>query len=187
MIARHRQSGVALFIVLIFIVILALFSVSAFNSSTANVRITNNAMVRNEAVTAAQSVIETTISSTTFTSNPAGIAAVSYPVDIDGNGTSDYTVQLAPAPSCYRAQIIKTATLDPAVTADLACMDSSVDTNSGIDSSTVNAAAGDSLCANTEWNIRATSTDARTGASAVIDQGIGVRALSTDAATLCTG
>jgi Tfp pilus assembly protein PilX len=184
---RDRQAGMALFLVLVLLVVITMFAVAAFNSGTTNLRIAGNAMARNEALLATQSIIETIISDNTFTTDPAGIAAIAYPVDIDGSGTSSYTVNLTPAPACYRSKIVKTATLDPAVKADLACMSSSGVNKGGIDSANMAAGAGDSLCAETEWTIRATSTDARTGASVAINQGIGVRVLSTDADALCTG
>ena len=46
-------------------------------------------------------------------------------------------------------------------------------------------AAGNSLCANTEWNVRAEVADARTGAKVAVNQGVAIRVLETDAANSC--
>jgi Tfp pilus assembly protein PilX len=183
----RRQRGLAMFIVLIIMAVLAMLSVSAYEASTSNVRIAGNMAVRQEAVSAAQSVIETTISTTQFTSDPAAVAAATYPVDVGGDGVPDYTVRIAPAPNCYRARVLKAGELDVTVKADAACMTSSVSANAGIDSASIASSGGDSLCADTEWNVRATVSDGATGANVAIDQGVSVRALSSDAQALCTG
>jgi hypothetical protein len=182
---RNRQGGMALVMALLFLAIIAMFAVTSFTASTTNLRVTGNMVARNEALFASQSIIEQTISSTAFTSDPNAVAAAPYPVDIDGDGVTDYSVTLSPAPTCNRARTIKSSELDPGAAADRACMVSGVLTNSGIDSSTSASSAGDSLCASTEWNVRATVTDSRTDAQAAANQGVAVRALVTDAADLC--
>jgi Tfp pilus assembly protein PilX len=182
---RDRQTGMALVMALVFLAIIAMFAAASFTSSTANLRVTGNMVVRNEALSAVQSVIEKTISSTVFTTDPNALAAVPYPVDIDGDGTTDYSVNLNPAPKCTRTRAIKDIELDPGSASDRACMTSSVVTNSGIDSNNGSSSAGNSMCASTDWNVRATVTDTRTDTRVAADQGVAVRALITDAADLC--
>jgi hypothetical protein len=183
--SRNAQRGVALVVVLLFLAIIAMFTVTAFNSSTTNLRVTGNMVARREELAAAQAVVEQTISSNAFTSDPEAVAADPYPVDIDGDSVDDYVVELSPAPECNQTRTIKTTELDAGAAGDVACMVSGDVTNSGIDSPEAAATAGNSLCANTEWNIRVTATDERTDATVAANQGIGVRALATEAADLC--
>jgi hypothetical protein len=184
-IRRSSQRGVTLIVTLLFLVMISMLAITSFNSSTANMRVTGNMVARQEAFSAAQSVIEQTISSNQFTTDPIAVAAVPYDVDIDGDATPDFQARLDPAPSCQRVQVIKTMELDPDSAIDMACMTSSVSNLAGIDEASISAASGDSLCAATEWNIRATVSDQRTGANVAVNQGVGVRVASTEANDFC--
>ena len=181
----RRQQGATLVVALIFLILMAFFAISAFNGSMTNLRIVDNMQVRQEAVSAAQVAVETTLSSTQFSTNPDTVAANPVPVDIDGNGTVDYQVRLTPRPSCYRARPIKTVELDPASPGDIACMKSGVVTTGGLEEAGGAEAAGNSLCASTEWNVRAEVVDARSGAKVAVNQGVAIRVLETDAANAC--
>ena len=185
MMKRVRQRGNTLLIVLILLVVFSLFAVSAFNSSNTNLKVIGNMQARTEGASAAQLAIEQTIRTLEFTINPANIAATPINVDIDRNGTTDYTVQRTPAPKCFRTLAVKAGDLDPANAADIACMQSGVAQSSGIDSAAAAATSGNSMCANSEWNIRAEATDARTGIKVAADQGVAIRLLDTDAANNC--
>ena len=182
---RPRERGITLIVTMIFLIVISMFAVNAFNSSGSNMRIVGNMQARQESLAAAQQAIEETISSTLFTSNPAGVAATPITVDIDGSGTADYTARITPQPRCYRAKAIKSSELNPALAADIGCLRSGVVQNSGLDSPDVAADAGNSLCANSEWNIRAEVADARTSSRVAINQGVSVRVLETDAANSC--
>ncbi len=184
--AQSRQRGISLVVTMIFLIVMSMFAVNAFNSSSSNMRIVGNMQARQESIAAAQQAVEQTISSTLFTSNPAGVSANPVAVDIDGDGNADYSAQLTPQPRCYRAKAIKTSELNPGTAADIACLRSGVVQNSGLDTPDAAADAGNSLCANTEWNIRAEVTDTRTSARVAINQGVSVRVLETDAANSCT-
>jgi Tfp pilus assembly protein PilX len=181
----HRQRGITLVVAMLFLLVLTVFSVAAFTSSSSNQRAAFNMVSRQEATSAAQAVVEQTISSAAFTTNPAAVAADPKPVDIDGDGETDYEARLSPAPQCRRVWTIKTSDLDPAVPADVACMVSSVATLSGIDAPGINASAGNSMCANTQWNVRAEVTDVATGTEVAVTQGVGVRVAATDATDYC--
>lgn len=182
---QRRQRGSTLVVTLIFLVLMSLFAVNAFNSSSTNLRVVGNMEARQESLAAAQLGLEHTISSTLFATNPDGVAANSVPVDINGDGAQDFQVRMLPKPSCYRVLPIKTADLDPALDADLSCMRSGSLQNSGLDSADITAAAGDSMCSQSEWNIRAEVVDGRTGTMVAVNQGVGVRVLGTDAANSC--
>lgn len=182
---RHRaaERGVTLIIALIMLVAMSLLAVWAYNTSTTNLRTVHNTQSRQEAFSAAQTAIESTISSSLFMQDPAAMAASPIPVDIDGDGTADYTARLAPAPACYRARTVAATELNPALATDLPCLVSQEP--SGIDSDVPGAAAGGSLCVDMEWNVRAVVSDAATATNVAVNQGIAVRGLVTDAASGC--
>ncbi len=181
-----RERGATLVIALIMLVALALLAVRAFNSGTTNLRIVGNTQARQETLAAVQSAIEATISSAQFTKTPAAVAANPIPVDINGDGVTDYIVTLSPAPVCYRKKVIPSLALDLAAPAfkDRDCL-APARTDFGIDNDTPTGSNTDSLCANTDWNVRAVVTDAVTKASVAINQGVTVRVLTTDADNNC--
>jgi len=180
-----HQQGITLVIAMIFLVLMSLFAASAFKSSMGNLRIIGNMQSRQEAIAVGQKALEAAISSAEFTTNPLTVAAAPVSVDIDGNGGVDYTATLDPQPHCYRTKAIKSSELNPALAADRSCMKSSVTQQSGLDIPNAQAEAGNSLCANSEWNIGAQVVDARSGTKVVINQGVAVRVLETDAANSC--
>lgn len=182
---RARQRGATLAVALIFLVLMSLFAVSAFLGSSTNLRVVGNMQVRQEALAAAQVAIEQTISGIQFAEAPAAVAGNPVNVDTDGNSVTDYVVRMTPQPACYRVKPIKNSELNVNVAADLTCIRSGVVTNPGQDATEAAALADNSLCANTEWNLRAEVTDARTGAVVAVNQGVAVRVLDADAATYC--
>jgi len=185
MMSKTRQQGITLIMAMIFLILMSLFAISAFNVSTGNLRIVGNMQSRQESITVGQKALEQTVSSSVFTTNPDAVAATLVSVDIDGNGVMDYTASLNPQPHCYRTKPIKSNDLDPNVAADRSCMKSSMLMNSGIDSPDAAADAGNSLCANSEWNVGALVVDQRSGAKVVLNEGIAVRVLETDAVNAC--
>ena len=182
---KARQQGVTLVIAMIFLILLSLFAVSAFKNATGNLRIIGNMQSRQEAIAVGQKALEKTLSSSEFSSNPAGVASSPVNVDIDGDGTVDYTANLNPRPHCYRTKPIKSSELNPALAADRSCMKSGVTQQGGLDVSHAEAEAGNSLCANSAWNIGAQVVDMRSSAKVVINEGVGIRVLETDAANSC--
>lgn len=166
---------------------LSLLAVQAFKSSTTNLRIVGNTQARQEALAAVQMAIEATISSSQFTKTPAAVAAHPTLVDIDGDGVADYTVTLSPAPTCYRKKVVPSSALDLAAPAfkDLNCL-GPTQVDFGTDSDTSTGSSTDSICANTDWNVRAVVVDAATKVSVAINQGVTVRVLTTDADNNCS-
>jgi Tfp pilus assembly protein PilV len=180
---RRPARGVTLVIALVMLAALGLIAAAAMRSGTANVRIVDNTQSRQAAFMAAQAAIESTISAPTFTQQPAAVAANPVTVDLDGDGAADLSATLSPAPACYRWKVIKVSELDAASAGDRACLGSGAVANSGIDGGT--SGAGDSLCANSEWNVRAVVVDATTGADVRVNQGVQVRSLITDVTNNC--
>jgi hypothetical protein len=183
----RRERGATLVVALIMLVALALLAVWAFNSSTTNLRIVGNTQVRQEALAAVQTAIEATISSTQFATDPVAVAGNPITVDVDGDGVTDYTVNLSPAPVCYRYRVVPTSALDLAAPAfrEKTCL-GPTQQDFGVEGATLTGSATDSICANTDWNVRGVVTDASTGASVAINQGITVRVFTTDAINNCT-
>lgn len=181
-----RQRGATLVVALVMLVALALLGIWGFNTSTANVRIAGNAQVRQESMSAVQAAIEKTISSSEFAQHPIQVANNAIEVDVDGDGRTDYVVRLSPAPVCYRYKVLLNSQLDLAAPAvkDRDCVGASAEPG-GTDDDSVVASAGESLCANSDWDIRAVLTDAATRSSTSIWQGVRVRVLTTDAINNC--
>ena len=179
----QRQRGVTIVIAILFLLILSIFAVSSFNSGTTNTRITGNMIARQESHASAQLLIDNTLSSAAFANDPSSVAAETFPVDMTGDGTADYTAKLAPAPTCHRVRAIKNLELDGESDLDLPCLKGSGPPP--LDSDSPDPTVDNSSCANTEWNVRAAVVDEVTGASVAINQGVGVRVQSTDAANFC--
>ncbi|MBW8830081.1 MAG: pilus assembly PilX N-terminal domain-containing protein [Burkholderiales bacterium] len=180
---HHR--GITLILSLIMLAALAMLAMSAVNTSMSNMRIVGNTQARHEVLSAAQAAVELTISSPLFVQQSAAVAAAPIPVDVDGDGVADYSARLSPAPACYRVGVLKVTELDPASPDDIKCLGSSSVQNSGIEVQGSALPTGDSLCADSQWNVRAVVTDSRRNASVAVNQGIAVRSLSTDTANAC--
>lgn len=92
------QHGVALVMALVMLVVLSMIGVSAIRASTSSIRIVGNMQAQDEVELAAQIGIEKFLSSSTnFTTLPT--SNTTYNIDINYDGTSDYTVTLPP-PTC---------------------------------------------------------------------------------------
>lgn len=184
----RRQQGATLLVAMIMLVVLMLFVVSAMNTATTNLKVVGNMQAKNEALTAAQEAIETTLSQTQFISTPANAvpvpcgAANTLCMNVSGNATPDYTTVLNPAPGCVTVRPIKNSelTLNSPTSEDLGCSAGQQQTF-GV----AGAVTGNSLCANSVWEITAQTTGANSGAALTLVQGIGVRISNDDATSSC--
>lgn len=167
---KHRQGGATLIVALIMLVVLTLLSISAIRSSSINLRIAGNMQMVGEATAAAQQAIETIISGN-FTAAPA---ASDVPVDINANGTTDYTAHVAP-PACTGSVPLRNADLDRNNPKDTPCFSSSTASNTGIIyASGAPAVTGMSWCYGQQWDVGAQATSP-TGADVTIHQGVSLR------------
>ncbi len=156
------QRGVTLVIATIILVLMSLFIIAAINMTSVNFRIMGNEQVRNEAIAAGQQAIEQVVS-TNFPANPQ---PQTVNVDINGDGTTDYTVSVA-KPVCQNSVPVKLTQLNIAAAADLPCFGSATSPL---------GASGNSLCSSTQWDIAASVVDTNNnGATATIHQGVGER------------
>jgi len=106
--SRRQRGAITIFICMVMLLFMTLMVVTAFSMSTVNLQSVSNVQAREEATAAAQSVIEQVVASS-FTENPASAALVDFPVDVNGDGTDDYWVDLA-VPVCVRATRANTST-----------------------------------------------------------------------------
>jgi hypothetical protein len=95
------------------------------------------------------------------------------------------TATLTPVPKCFRVRPIKTMELDVTRSADRVCLQSSGGTGNLFEVPNVAVAAGDSLCAYSEWNIGARVEDATTSTSVAVNQGVGIRVEKANANNFC--
>jgi Tfp pilus assembly protein PilX len=154
---RARQEGAVLVISMIMLIIIALVVVSAFTLSTSNLKSAGNLQSRSEAVTAANSAIESVITGTFLT---ALNTTSSVNVDLNKDNTTDYTVTVA-IPLCpLRVQQIST------------------ESPSGYETTFGTASVAGTYI--TDWELVATVTDAVSGAQAVIREGVRIPIGETD-------
>jgi Tfp pilus assembly protein PilX len=150
--ARGRERGSALIVSLVMLVLITAMLASSFTLSSTNLKSVANTQLRNEVVAAANAAIEQVISSP-FTNAPA---AESVDVDINNDGTVDYTVNFG-VPRCVSASTIAPTSLPV----------SSLSLGSSF-ASTV------SSYYETTWDLDATVVDNVSGASAHVHQGVRV-------------
>lgn len=155
----RAQRGATLVVGLIMLVLLTLLVTSAFMLSSGNLKAVGNMQFRNEAIAAANKRIEEVLS-TDFTASPP---ASPVNVDIDGDGTGDYQVTVAP-PTCVRASV---ALL-------------SVESSKKLPSMTTVTHW------NTVWEIEAFVEDTVTGASTRIRQGVRLLLTTSQKKSLCS-
>lgn len=141
-----RQRGMSLLVSLIMLVALMLLVVSAIRMSNAHLRTVSNMQAQNEAAGAAQQAIEQIVGDVGNFYTPV---AKTIAIDINGDGTADFTVSVS-APTCLRMAAV------PGYSVDFS----------------------ESAPKETFWDIRAVVTDGRTGASVTVHQGVKVRMAS---------
>jgi Tfp pilus assembly protein PilX len=186
---RSRQRGITLVVGLIMLVLLTLMAIAAFHMGTSQTEIVANAQHRSEATDAAQQAIDTVLNSSNFMIDPAaaipasncpGGGANSLCVDLNGDTVGDVKVTLAPAPTCISGAPINANTLDFSKAEDLACASGSQQ-SFGVQG----AATGNSLCANSNWEIAAAAADTATKTKVTVVQGVAARIATTDLANNC--
>lgn len=153
-----KQSGITLLMGMIMLVLITLMVTSAFMLSNTNLRAVGNMQAKEEAIAAANLAIEQVLSSP-FTVSPV---AETVEVDINNDGTPDYTVSIA-KPECISV---------------------SVDTQ-GAKSSVV--LAGMTISSwNSVWDIVAEVNDNKTGAKTAVNAGVRVLLTETQKNAVCS-
>jgi Tfp pilus assembly protein PilX len=190
----RSQRGTTLIVALIMLVLLTLFAVSSFNTANTNLKVVGNMQQKNEALNAAQAAIESVISTPQFIANPANAvpvpcaAANTMCTDVTGDGMADFTTTLIGPdyptpphqPTCVTVRPIKNQELVLTNPEDLGCAAGQMQ-QFGV----AGAVTGDSLCANSVWEIKARTVSSLSGATVIVTQGVGVRISTDDAGTSC--
>jgi Tfp pilus assembly protein PilX len=185
MIMRSQQQGATLLVSLIILVLMTLLGVSSFMLGKSNMQTVGNMQQRNEAMAAAQETVEETVSKTQFFETPTnavpnGCAANTKCVDVNADGKSDVTVVLA-TPKCVQAQVVQNAALNYANAEDAGCAIGAGQGLFGVEGATT----GNSLCADSVWELSAEATDDVTESKVTVTQGAAVRVSTDNIATSC--
>jgi Tfp pilus assembly protein PilX len=157
-----QQQGSTLLVGMIMLILLTLIAVSAIESTTSSIQMVGNAQFREEATAAAQQAIENVISTSTFTTTPPS----QQNIDINQDGTADYSVSFTPAPTCSSYKAVNTAT------------------ETGLPKDCYGS-PGTVLCYRTTWDIPAVVNDVTTGAKVSLHQGVKVLVGINAALTSC--
>jgi Tfp pilus assembly protein PilX len=187
MISRNRQQGATLLIALVILVLLALLGLGAYRTSSTDLKASGNMQARTEALNAAQETIETVISTNQFVTDPANALATpcgeanTFCSDYDADGVAEYTTRLTPAPACVSVKVLKMSELDLSSAADLGCVVGQSQ-QFGVAGA---AGGGDSLCANSVWQITAEASSPASAAKVTVTQGVGIRVGVDDMAASC--
>lgn len=185
--APARQRGFTLLVALVMLLLVTMLAMSSFNLGKSNLQVVSNMQARNEAIAAADQTLEEVISSTQFFTTPTdalrgpckGVANTRC-VDSNGDGKTDVTVTVTPAPKCVKAQAIKNTALDLSKSEDVGCV-----LGSPPSFGVAGSVTGDSLCEDSVWEVHAVATDAVTEASVEVARGVAVRVAKDDVATSC--
>lgn len=179
---RHQQHGSTLLISLIMLVLLTLLAVSSFNMGKSSLQTVGNMQHRNEALAAAQETIEQVISTTLLFAYPSGVIPAANSgcpnggadntkcIDTNQDGEPDIAVSLTPTPTCIKAQPIANIALNPSIENDKNCFVGATQ-SLGV----AGANSGNSLCADSIWEVTAVAEDAITNAQYSVTQGLAVR------------
>jgi type II secretory pathway pseudopilin PulG len=182
----QRQRGVTLVVALVMLVIISMLAISTFNLGKSSIQVVGNMQSRDEAIAASRQVIDEALSNKLFFESPDD--TLNQPcngpntrcIDVNGDGMVDITTTLTPSPSCVKARTIKVNELDFTNTEDQNCS-----VGEGGTGLIVGAKTGNSLCANSTWEITAVSTDAVTESRVEVVQGVNVRVSTDDVETSC--
>ncbi len=188
--SHQDQRGVALIVGMIMLVVITLAVIASFTIGRNNLEIVGNMQHRNEATASAQRAVEEAVGSALLTTTPGNIfqppcaAANTKCYNVNKNSTNtpadQIVVTLTPTPTCVKAEVIKSANLVLSSGSDQVCV-IQVAQQTGIE----NVVGGDSLCANSTWEVRAEAADAATKAKSVITQGVATRVRAVDIAASC--
>lgn len=179
-----KQQGFTLFIGMMMLIVITLMVLSAIRTGMTNSRIVGNMQFRDEATYAAQAAIEQTMGATTFVSNPQAVMDNPVEIDINGDGTNDYSVTMAPRPACISYKVLKIGELT--MPRDQQCTEGFGSAGSGASTFVPGGFLQKaSLCATTHWKISSKAENTFNGANVSVIQGVSVRVDTLFAETYC--
>ena len=166
----RAQRGATLLVGMVMLMLLTMLAVSAANTVNVQLRVIGNSQTRQEGIAATNVALQRTISSADFISKTSVVAGTPITVDINQDGVADFTVAIAP--SRTSAVPFLNAKLDVDNAEDFKCYASQ------------EVFEGQSMCAQTGWDLQARATDLNNLRSSVtIYQGVSVRVSLEDAKT----
>ena len=190
MLTRNRQAGTVLVIGMIMLVLMTLLAVTSFNLGRGEYQIVSNMQFQGEASSAAQMALEQVVSNLKFSTSPANVFTVpcsganTICYDTNGDTHTDVMVTIksrsTAQPVCIAAKVIKNASLNLSNADDLGCSTGATQTF-GV----AGAATGDSLCADSVWDVQAEGVDTITQAKATITTGLSVRVATDNIINSC--
>lgn len=161
---QARQRGATLLVGLVMLVLLTLLAISAFNTSSVQLRIVGNMQSKQEALAAANQAAAQVLSGTLFTTDPALVGSTPITVDVNQDGTVDYTATVTPV--CTSSFRILNMDLDLDKPEDMKCF-------TGGHFGTGAGSGFYSNCSYSNWDIEVTAVDATTaGTVATVHQGV---------------
>lgn len=173
-----QERGMTLLMALIMLVVLTLLALSSFNLTQANMQVVTNMQQRDAVTFSARGVLDEVMSSAAFHAN-VGQTLVPQPgcnkgvdsrcIDTNGDGTSDVTAKVIVQPKCVKVKIVKNSDLNLDEEQEQKC--STQSGQFGVDG----ANRGDSMCADSVWEVQVQAEDDISKAKMTVTQGIGVR------------
>ena len=174
----RSQRGITLIVALVMLVMVTLLAVSSFRVSNTNLKVISATQGRGEAMSAAQAAVEQLLSSAAFAGDPTGLGSQPINVDLTGDGSVEYIVQMnQPPPTCLKSRPTDPTTLDISNPNDRACFGSAI----------VGQVTTAASCADTIWEVTARTKDTVTSAETTIRQGVSMRVSVTEAISSCGG
>jgi Tfp pilus assembly protein PilX len=167
--SQQSQRGAVLVVGLIVLMLITLMVTAAFKFSTYNLKAVGNMQAHNEAIAAANKAIEQVIGSWDFRSAPS-VDEIS--VDIDNNGTFDYTVAIE-APRCVKAISARVAGSKG---------DDCIDKTDG--KQVCNSGLAAATMFNVVWDVPATATS-NNGTSVRVRQGVSLSMTKSQCTAAC--
>jgi type II secretory pathway pseudopilin PulG len=191
---RQRQRGVTLIISLIMLVLLTIMALTSFNIGKSSLQVIDNAQQQGQVLNAAQTMLNQVVSSPTFTEAPGNVldnsncpSALAAPansrcVDVTGDGKTVVVVTMTPQPLCLQATAIPNSTLNLSSQSseDWGCTVQERGQH-GIEG----MQEGDSLCANSLWELNAEAKESVSSAKALVTQGVAMRVSKDSVDTAC--
>ena len=189
--SARKQQGFSLLVSMIMLLLMTLLAIASFHMTSSQTTVVANAQHRNEGIDAATQAIEQVVNSSNFTQNPAaaipntnctgGSGANTWCVDSNGDGVQDFTVKILPLPTCVEAVPILNSQLNLQNADDLACSSGTAQ-NFGVTGGT---GSGNSMCANSTWEITAVAKDPATETNTTVTQGASLRIPATAMTNNC--
>lgn len=189
-IRRSHEAGLSLVVALIMLLMMTVTALMLYRIGSTSTQIAGNLQFQNEALGAADATIQEVVSTTRMFQTPTQVFLNDCDgsfnrrcFDINGDGDEDIQVDVTP-PDCVQVTIIPNSALNLDDPNQQDCL-VGVPPTPGVEGSIT----GNSLCANTTWEVRATASDygasQATGASMTVIEGVGVQVQTGIALTFC--